>query len=229
MPYAVVIPSRSVENLRPCVEAMRENEPQLHGSRIIVVDDDETGCVADFCQEQQLTRVEGKKPFIFARNANLGLWLAFFSKSDRVILMNDDAILKSRWGFTSLAVCSGYNPTYGILSASTNSAGNVNMFPAGSDVIRREKRTICFICCLITRQLWEQIGPLDEDYCLDYGVEDGDYCYRARAAGYMLGIVDKCYVDHTTLKSTYRGDGHRSFEQNKHLFEEKWGFAYESR
>ncbi len=228
MHYAVVIPSRTVANLEPCVAAIRENEPQLSPRYICVVDDDETGEVQLFCNKHELTRIWGKKPFIYARNANIGLDWAF-GHANRVVLMNDDALMTSRWGFTNLAQASYYNQEYGILSASTNSAGNVNMFPCGSEGIRRERITICFICCMITRACWQQVGTLDENYCLDYGVEDGDYCYRARKAGFKLGIVDKCYVDHTTLTSTFRGNGHRSFEQNKKLFEEKWGFAYETR
>jgi GT2 family glycosyltransferase len=228
MHYAVVIPSRSLTNLEPCIAAIRENEPQQPDWQIYVVDDDETGQIKDFCEEEGLHRVEGIKPFIYARNANLGL-AAAFKVNDRAILMNDDALLKSRGGFSALSVKSAYHHEYGILSAATNSAGNVNMFPCGSDGIRREKITICFICCLIHKRVWDKVGLLDEAYCVDYGVEDGDYCYRTRMAGFKLGIVDRCYVDHATLESTYRGRGHRSYEGNKRVFEQKWGFPYESR
>jgi GT2 family glycosyltransferase len=228
MHYAVVIPSRNLKNLEPCIAAIRENEPHLQLQYVFVVDDDEAGSIKKYCESNGITRVEGAKPFIYARNANLGLTQAF-KVTDRVILMNDDALLQSRGGFTVLSHRSFANHEYGILSAATNSAGNVNMFPCGSDGIRREKITICFICCLIHKRVWNKVGPLDEAYCVDYGVEDGDYCYRTRAAGFKLGIVDRCYVDHTTLKSTYRGNGHRSYEGNKQVFEEKWGFPYESR
>lgn len=228
MHYAVVIPSRNLKNLEPCIAAIRENEPHLEPQFIVVVDDDETGKIKEYCADYGHTRVDGIKPFIYARNANLGLTRAF-KLTDKAILMNDDALLQSRGGFTVLSHRSFANQEYGILSAATNSAGNVNMFPCGSDGIRREKVTICFICCLIPKLVWDRVGPLDEDYCVDYGVEDGDYSYRTRAAGFKLGIVDRCYVDHTTLKSTYRGNGHRSYEGNKQVFEEKWGFPYESR
>jgi hypothetical protein len=50
-----------------------------------------------------------------------------------------------------------------------------------------------------------------------------------RKAGLGLGIYDGCFVDHRALKSTFRPDGMgRSFQQNKQLFEAKWGFPYES-
>jgi hypothetical protein len=194
-----------------------------------VVDDDETGKIKEYCSEYGHTRVEGIKPFIYARNANLGLTQAF-KLTDKAILMNDDAVLQSRGGFTVLSHRSFANQEYGILSAATNSAGNVNMFPCGSDGIRREKVTICFICCLISKRVWDRVGPLDEAYCVDYGVEDGDYCYRARAAGFQARDRGSVLCgSHVTLKSTYRGNGHRSYEGNKKVFEEKWGFPYESR
>ncbi len=226
--FRVVIPSRNIDNLIPCVAAVRHNEAQLWGEHIIVVDDDETGRVGAFCQEERLTRIQGEKPFIFARNANLGLTHAF-AVSDAAILLNDDAILKTRGGFSILHGMSRENPQYGILSASTNSAGNVNQYPKGNEGIRRDHCTLCFICVLITLQTWLKIGSLDERYCVDYGVEDGDYCYRARTAGRKLGIVDRCYVDHDCLVSTFRGHGGASFARNAELFRQKWGFAYESK
>lgn len=224
----VVIPSREIENLEECVGAILKNDPNIQPSDIVVVDDDESGLISQFCAYSNLARVQGIKPFIFARNANLGLTEAF-KTADHVILLNDDALLSTKRGFSMMEGEAIRNPQYGILSASTNVVGNVNQHPHGADNIRREFRTLCFVCVLIDRFTWQTVGPLDERYALDYGVEDGDYSYRARMAGRKLGIVDRCFVDHGSLRSSFRGKGHRSFQENKRLFREKWGFEYESR
>jgi GT2 family glycosyltransferase len=68
------------------------------------------------------------------------------------------------------------------------------------------------------------VGYLDERYCLDYGVEDRDYCEAVNRAGLKVGVSDWCYVDHGSLTSSFRGDpkAPRSFARNLELFKQKW-------
>jgi GT2 family glycosyltransferase len=117
------------------------------------------------------------------------------------------------------------HPSFGAISAVTNIAGNPAQYPAGVGL--REDRYVAFVCVLITRRAWEQIGPLDERYCLDYGVEDRDYCHRLLEAGMKVGIYDFCFVDHACLHSSFRGHPSESasFARNWALFQEKWGIA----
>jgi GT2 family glycosyltransferase len=229
--YSVVILSRDATNLERCVTAALEAEhPSLSSQHIIVLDDDEeTGAVKKICTRFNLTRIVGEKPFIFARNANAGLRHAFERHNhDYAVLLNDDALLMTQNGFRVLVSQGMSNPQYGVLASCTNSVGNANQLPQGCSHIRREYRTLCFVCVMISKACWQTIGPLDERY-VDYGVEDGDYSYRVRLGGMRLGVVDHCYVDHGQLKSTFRSvGGGRSFAKNRKIFEEKWGFAYES-
>src|ERR1035441_10671726 len=87
--FSIVIPSRKAENLVPCVQAVLKCEPDLDPSRIIVIDDgarpDAEGALPG------VTWIAGVKPFIFARNVNLGI----VSVDHDVILLNDDALLKA--------------------------------------------------------------------------------------------------------------------------------------
>lgn len=222
--FSVVILSKDIHNLVPCVRAILANEPEMEDQRIVVVDD---GAYTDAPRSLHgHTWVPGKKPFIFARNANIGLRKAYES-SDAAILLNDDAVLRTHGGFTSLyGAWKACLPQYGLLSAATNRVGNTNQYSQDAKVIRPESRMLCFICCLIPRAVFQKAGPLDERYCLDYGVEDGDYSFRVRREGYGLGIWDQCFVDHSSLKSSYRGDGNASFAQNAALFAAKWGMPY---
>lgn len=217
--YSVVILSREATNLVPCVGAVLANEPDLPRDRIVVVDD---GARAEAEPLLPGIRwVEGAQPFIFARNANLGV----AATADNAILLNDDALLLTPQGFSALARTAVEHPEFGLLSAVTNVAGNPAQQPAGVGL--REDTQVAFVCALIPRSTWERIGPLDERYCLDYGVEDHDYCHRIVQAGLKIGICDSCFVDHAYLRSTYRGapDASRSFARNYQLFLEKWGLA----
>jgi GT2 family glycosyltransferase len=215
----VVILSRDAANLVPCVRAVFANEPDLPPGRVVVVDDG-----ARAAAEHRLPGiqwVEGAKPFIFARNANLGIG----ATADDVILLNDDALLFTPGGFSALARSGAENRDYAVISAVTNIAGNPAQQPAGAGL--RSESHVAFVCVWISRRAWERIGTLDERYCLDYGVEDRDYCHRVNEAGMRVGVYDFCFVDHACLHSSFRGDPTqgRSFERNLALFREKWGVA----
>ena len=82
--------------------------------------------------------------------------------------------------------------------------------------------TAC-ICVFIPRGTLETVGLLDDRF-IGYGCDDDDYCLRVRKAGLKIGIFDGCFVDHSTLKSTYRGRVLAgNYQPNLKVFAEKWG------
>ncbi len=215
--FSVVILSRDAANLVPCVRAVLANEPDLPRERVIVVDDGARAAAE--ARLPGIRWVEGAKPFVFARNANLGIEAA----TGDFILLNDDALLFTRGGFSALAKTGDENAEYAVISAVTNIAGNPAQQPSGAGL--RHEPHVAFVCVWIRRGARQGIGPLDERYCLDYGVEDLDYCHRVNLVGMKVGVYDFCFVDHALLRSSFRGDPTqgRSFERNWALFREKWG------
>ena len=215
MAFTVVIPSKSYANLSACVNAIRMNEPDILPNRIRVIDDGIDGLVTG-CMYTQ-----GEKPFIFARACNRGITL---SGDHDVILCNDDALLETKHGFTALSRQAAEHPEYGIISAVTNIAGNPQQFRR--NVGLREVKHCAFVCVYIPRETIRRVGLLDERYCLDYGVEDRDYCEAVRRAGMKIGVYDFCFVDHGKLHSTFRGDpkAPARFDKNLALFKQKWGY-----
>ena len=222
MAFSIVIPSKSVANLVPCIRAIREAEET---ARIIVVSDGLDWNA--YWAETKMSAadpwiVAGVKPFVFARNVNIGIRAA---GEDDLILLNDDALLKDRVGFSKLALAHQDNPGYGCIGAVTNLTGQPLQQPQGKGL--REVPHIAFVCVFIPRTTINRIGLLDERYCLDYGVEDRDYCEAITRAGLKVGVLDTCFVDHGSLTSTYRGhpESPKSFAQNYELFKAKWGIA----
>lgn len=215
MAFSVIILSKTASNLAPCVSTIFD---QGERPRIIVVDDgidwDETPNL------DLVTVVQGIKPFIYARNVNLGIKAA---GTDDVILLNDDALLTTRRGFSALGLAA---QGYGIVSPAMNNCGNPNQWPAARNgpLVRREDRTLCFVCVYIPRATIDKVGLLDERF-VHYGMEDDDYCLRVRNAGFNLGIFDDCFIDHSKLKSSFRGgpEAGGDFRPNLKLFIEKWG------
>ena len=217
MNLSVIIPSRTASNLIPCIEAVRRHET---GVKIIVVDDTPDQSLRLNAEWAPASIIPGVNPFIYARNCNLGILAA---GSDDVVLQNDDALLESPGGFTAMQQAASVHPEYGVIGAVTNVTGQTLQRPQGIGL--REVPHIAFVCVLIPRRTIDRVGLLDERYCLDYGVEDLDYCEATRRAGLKVGVFDHCYVDHASLTSSFRGDPHaaRSFARNKALFDAKWG------
>jgi len=217
--FKVVIPSASATNLVPCVRTLLAYDPEITPDRIIVIDDG-----ARAAAEPELPGVSwlvGIKPFVFARNANLGLGAA----GSDAILLNDDACLITPYGLTLLAGQVEAHPELGVCSPGVQGlVGNPNQLATGRRELRMEGRTLAFVCVYIRRSTFERVGLIDEQF-VGYGFEDDDYCLRVRTAGLGLGIWDGCVVDHGgALRSTFRSrpDHLSMFRHNQRLFHAKW-------
>jgi len=214
---SIIIPSKTDKNLGKCVEAIRD----MHESgRIIVVDDFEGQKRFLHPDFEPIDWQDGKKPFVFARNINIGIRAA---GEDDVILLNDDALLRSPGGFSQMQTITNISQEFGLISATTNVVGNLEQQPQGRG-LREEKRTVAFVCVLIPRRTIELVGLLDEAF-VAYGWEDNDYCRRVRHAGLKLGIWDGCFVDHGALTSTFRGNPQApgDIAQGSEIYRTKWG------
>lgn len=216
---SVIIPSKTASNFLPCAEAVRKHEPN---ATIHLIDD---GMDISWLPRPDLMPCFGhtaEKPFIFARNCNLGISKA---GTDDVVLLNDDALLKTSEGFSQLQKLAEDHPEFGIIAPVTNVTGQPLQQPHGVGL--REVPHIAFVCVFIPRRTIEKVGLLDERYCLDYGVEDLDYCHMVRKAGLKVGVYDHCFVDHGSLVSSFRGDPRapKSYDKNLALFHQKWGFV----
>lgn len=244
MSFSVIIPSKSAANLVPCIRAIREAGETC---RIIVVDDGVSTLDAikaagmqiagegaewqKWCEDDKLLSadwIDGAKPFVFARNINIGIRAA---GEDDVILLNDDALLKTPGGFSELAACAATG-SVGLIAAACDTVGNPNQFqnpmylnPGAAGMCRLEPRMVCFVCVYIPRSTINAVGLLDEEF-LNYGLDDDSYCLRVRQAGLKIGIFDGCFVDHSSLTSSYRGAaGHGGdFTENMRIFIRKYGF-----
>ena len=218
MSFSVVIPSARAENLVACVEALRACEPELTPDRIIVVDDGARARAESLLGP--LTWVPGDKPFVFARNANLGI----VACQGDVILLNDDAELVTPHGFSSWSELMAGEPKLAVCSAGIRGVvGNRRQRAASNRRLDREPAGLAFVCVYLPRNAIDVLGLLDERYT-GYGFDDNDYCERALAAGWELGIWHGCVVNHDgKLPSTFRTrpDIRQMFENNRRIHRNK--------
>lgn len=214
--FHVIIPSAVGKNLEGCVLSVLAMEPGLSPDRILVVDD---GARATYARSLPQPRwLCGEKPFIFSRNVNIGIRAA----GTDVVIMNDDARLKTPGGFSFLSKFVARRSDIGVCSAAVDGyVGNPAQKPAGQG-FRTDPRVIAFVCVYLPRLVYQVIGPLDERFTA-YGGDDLDYCDRVRKVGLLLGIHDGCVVDHEENLSTFRSrpDAYELFQKGSRIYKEK--------
>lgn len=218
----IVIPSANPVNLVQCIGAIRDCEPQLPPSSIIVVDDGARAS-AEFALPS-VTWIDGVKPFVFARNANRGIAAA--GDAD-VILLNDDARLIVPGGFSDwAAMMQRWHPVVGLASAAIRGVVCNPQQQAGAtpNPLQIETRILAFVCVYLPRAVRAIVGVLDERFD-GYGYDDFDYCTRVRQAGFALGIWGGCVVEHGgDLPSSFRTrpDILELAAHNRALYRAKW-------
>lgn len=210
-PYSIIVPSRNIDNLSACVSRLREMGETGH---VIWVDDyDQPRALPPHVLGWGCKHVDGRKPFVFARNVNIGISAA---GDHDIVLLNDDCLLKTDLGFSLLRQQIESHPEFGAVCPGFDLGGcrHMNLVNQRRPHIAREPIMLIFACCYIPRSTIDLVGLLDERFGINaggpgprgYGLEDDDYSLRIRQTGLKLGVYDGVLVDHTTLKSTFRGD-----------------------
>ncbi|HET8626165.1 MAG TPA: glycosyltransferase [Thermomicrobiales bacterium] len=236
-PVDVIIPvHNSPGHLRRCVDSLyRHTDPALF--HLYLVDDASDAHTAALLDEiaarpnATLLRRETNQGFVRAVNDGLDA-----ARGPYAVLLNSDTIVTAGWLERLLAPAVA-DPTVGLASPLTNNGANLSVtLPPGYGyadtaalVARRGQRrypgamTVVGYCLLITRRLIEAIGGLDPIFGRGY-VEEADYQFRARAAGFRAVIVDDCYVYHTGEASF--GDYLPHWLRNYPIFEARWGAEF---
>lgn len=78
-------------------------------------------------------------------------------------------------------------------------------------------------CWAMSREVYEKLGDLDEQFADGYGFDDSDYWIRAEQNGILLidGKVDIKHAESATFKEYYSHEKDAMFQKNEGLFREK--------
>jgi GT2 family glycosyltransferase/glycosyltransferase involved in cell wall biosynthesis len=251
MSHAAVVPKVSIIVLMwnqglmtmKCLRSIvqRSDYPNLE---IILVDNDsnaeESTLVTGWIENQSnqnIRYIRNSANLGFAAGNNVGLNQA---TGDYLVVLNNDTEVSPGWIWRSLKHFYR-NPNLGILGPSTNNCGNegrVKLHVAEhdwlSEVVPRfnfrvphliQANTVAFFCAFIPRKVFERIGLISEDYGRGY-FEDDDYCRRAQASGYEIGIARDVFVYHkmgASFNLMEDSDKSKLFYENKEKYEAKWG------
>lgn len=238
----IVLCFNNLEFTRACLDSLElySDYPNLE---IIAVDNASSDGTPAFLREWQAG--DASRRFIgndtnlgFSAGNNVGLRAA---TGDYLVVLNNDTYVTPGW-VRGLVRHLKRNPQAGLIGPVTNNIGNEarieisyasmeQMIERAGDYTRRHPgrsfttSIAAFFCVMITREAYETVGPMDEDFGIGF-FEDDDYCRRLALHGFEVRCADDVFVHHHLSASFDKLSAERKaelFEKNKKIYEAKWG------
>ncbi len=85
----------------------------------------------------------------------------------------------------------------------------------------RKYPSVTFACVAILKELWDDIGGLDEQF--SNGYEDDDFCAATLERGGDIGVHPGCLATHLESQTTGQDNENKGLQWDK--FREKWIFS----
>lgn len=242
----IIVTYNNVHLTQLCLESIfrKTNYPNFE---VIIVDNNSFDKTREYLQNIKQKHDNIKLIFNdfnagFAKANNQGIEA---SEGKYIILLNNDTIVTHGW-LARLIYYLDKHPEVGMVGPVTNITGNeakIDVFYSTIDEIDEfaaknandyrdcyfEIKMLSMFCVAFRRDLFDEIGPLDE--CYGIGMfEDDDYSLRVRQKGYKLICAEDVFIHHfhsASFKLIDQNKYRRMFEDNKNVFEEKWGISWE--
>lgn len=212
--YIIVLHFGDIAITQKCIQSLFTHE--TYPFSLIVVNNTGEKIHKNAFTSKKITLITNKKNLGFAAGMNVGIADALSTKADAVCLLNNDTVIKKP--FLSTLVETLDEKQTGIVGPSLHFLKNKKpLFDIGGKVntlflrtshheIKKitdtKPRSVVYIsgcCMLIKKQVFKEVGFLDERFFLYY--EDADFCLRAAQKGYQTKIVSSVVIDHSLSKS----------------------------
>lgn len=186
--------------------------------------------------------IRNTKNLGYTEVCNQGIKIA---KGDYILLLNNDTIVTKGW-LRRMIVCAERDPRIGIVGPQTNDypiiLENEKELAYSHQVLSQihrcypvfasaNKNKDCFkvpvvygSSMLIKREVIEKVGFLDEQFGMG-GLEDDDYCIRAKREGYKVIRCNNVFVFHFGGRTFFniKVNGNERMKKNYEIFIWKWG------
>lgn len=238
----IIVTYGNLDLTRLCLDSvLRSTEHPRY--EIIVVDNASSDGTPDYLRhiatEHDNVRIilnETNRGFAAANNQGLAA-----ADGDVLVLLNNDTVVPRGWLSGLLAHLS--DEKIGLLGPVTNAVGNeAKVAPDYTDITglqpfadkrrqthegqRFDIRMLAMFCLAMRRDVFEKLGPLDENFGVGM-FEDDDYSMRAKAAGYRVVCAEDVYIHHfgqaAFKKLIENGEYDALWQRNQAYFESKWG------
>lgn len=241
----VVLTYKNADYAHMCLESIltKTTYPEFE---VIVVDNDSPQEMRESLQafadqDQRVRLILNEKNEGFARGNNIGLDAA---TGDYYVLLNDDVVVTPGWLSTLIGHLQ--DPSVGMVGPVTNSSGNETRIRVDYEEVEAMDRfaeeytqahagetfeisMLPFHCVALRREVFNQVGPLDERFGRGM-FEDDDYALRLKREGYRLICAEDVFVHHWGSASFSRlgvSEYWHLFDSNRQKFEEKWGVPWQ--
>ncbi len=220
----IIVNWNTKEYLLPCVRSIFENEQGMDGEVVVVENGSQDGSADEIRKTFPFVHIiENERNLGFAKAVNQGLQKA---SGRYVLLLNPDTQVK-HGAIERLVSFMDAHPQVGItgvqlLNSDGSRQNSIANFPSlatellnksllrwlsprrfpGKERIYSEPIDVDSVigaCMMVRRDAWGQVGLLDEDYFLF--LEETDWCYRMKRAGWKIYHVPQAEVYHFQGKS----------------------------
>lgn len=224
MTYDIVVPhygkGRLTELCKRCLETVRDYSADY---RLIFVDNGSPEfprIYPELRQHRTATVLRNTKNVGFVRAVNQGIAMA---RAPYVVLLNNDAEAVPGWlealraPLDAGAALSGPRTT-----AAGSWQGRTHAGPGWEFL--HSRAMLAFFCTMFRREVFEQLGALDEDFGPGLG-DDDHFCWLAQRAGMRLALVRSLVIPHhhrSTFKEVYGSEAIPAMQERAMaLFREK--------
>ncbi len=239
----IIVSYNNQELTRLCIDSVLRNSmhPNLE---IVVVDNASRDGSAEMLEQMRDERVRvvlNRENTGFAAANNQALSVATGSY---LVLLNNDTVVPRGWLPRLLRHLD--DPQVGLTVAVTNFSGNESRIAVPYTTLdemavfaddymsehegeRFDIRVAAMYCVGMRRDVYERIGPLDEEFGVGM-FEDDDYSHRARLAGFRVVCAEDVFVHHFGQASFSKLDAaayEKLWKRNQTLFEKKWNVRWE--
>jgi GT2 family glycosyltransferase/glycosyltransferase involved in cell wall biosynthesis len=239
----IIVSYDNRELTRTCVESVLAHStyPNIE---VLVVDNGSMDGSAEMLEALRDDRVRlllnhGNAGFAAANNQALRV-----ATGSYLILLNNDTVVPRGWVSRMLRHLE--DPRIGLAVAVTNFSGNESriqvpydtleeMLPFAERYMREHEaqrfdiRVAAMYCVGMRRDVYESIGPLDEEYAIGM-FEDDDYSHRVRLGGFRVVCAEDVFVHHVgqaAFSKLDRETYEELWKRNQRYFESKWGVRWE--
>ena len=239
----VVVSYNNADLTRACLDSVLHHSvhPNLE---VIVVDNASKDGSAEMLERFGHPRVRvilNQENVGFAAANNQALRVA---TGDYVVLLNNDTVVPRGWLPRMLRHLD--DPQVGLAVAVTNFSGNESRIPVPYSTVEEmhpfaeqymwehdgesfDIRVAAMYCVGMRRDVYERLGPLDEEFTIGM-FEDDDYSHRTRLAGLRVVCTEDVFVHHIGQASFSRlaPEAYEAlWKKNQAYFEQKWGMQWQ--
>lgn len=241
----VVVTFHNIDYTKRCIESVFRNTiyPNFE---LIVVDNASSDGTPEYlnalaAEHDNVKVLLNSYNLGFARANNQGLEAA---EGEHFVLLNNDTIVPNGW--LPRLIRHLVKPELGLIVTVTNFSGNESRItvPYEDDMLAMEEfaarytaehegemfdiRVAAMYCVALRREVYEKVGPLDEQFSIGM-FEDDDYSERVRQAGYRVVCVEDVFVHHfgqASFRKLKQSEYQALWDRNQQLYEKKWGVQW---